>query len=152
MSGRRQAKLAKQLIVLPIGLATFDDSVLTLDVAEFAQSTAKHSQKLRIRPGRTWTEPADYWHRPLLRARSERHAVAAPLRSVMNSRGLISAPSSGDSIVSAQTSTLIGAGNRHQNHCRSAQPMSLMSIPDKALVVVKIGPQITSWVLSSVSP
>jgi hypothetical protein len=34
--------------------------------------------------------------------------------------------SSGNSIVSAQTSTLIGAEIGIQNHCRSAQPMSLM--------------------------
>jgi hypothetical protein len=42
------------------------------------------------------------------------NAVACPL------------PSSGDGIVTPPTSTLIGAETEHQNHCRSAQPMSLM--------------------------
>src|SRR5207302_11211463 len=37
-------------------------------------------------------------------------------------------PSSADSIVSDQTSTLIGAENRDQNRCRSAQPMSQMGL------------------------
>ena len=37
------------------------------------------------------------------------HVAAAPPISVMNSRRCMSTPSSGDSIVSAQTSTLIGA-------------------------------------------
>jgi hypothetical protein len=40
------------------------------------------------------------------------HATAAPPRIVMNSRRLISAPSSGDGILSAQTSTLKGAETR----------------------------------------
>jgi hypothetical protein len=45
--------------------------------------------------------------------------MCQPLRESLHIR-----PSSGASIVSAQTSALIGAETGHQDHCRSAQPMS----------------------------
>jgi len=51
------------------------------------------------------------------------HAAAVPPRSVMNSRRCMSAPSSGDSIVPAQTSTLIGAETGIESARHWAQPM-----------------------------
>src|SRR5258708_39884392 len=59
------------------------------------------------------------------------HATAAPPRRLMNSRRRISTPKLRASIVSAQTSTLIGLEPAY----RSAHPMSLMGLVSRVTPV-----------------
>src|SRR5450759_4525185 len=54
------------------------------------------------------------------------HAAAAPPISVMNSRRLMSDPQAQETALYRLKRVLRRGLNRHQNHCRSALPMSLL--------------------------
>ena len=107
--------------------AILDRDGATLDPAEFAQPLHKSGGPLA--PGRRRAraqEPDGRQLRRLLRARRERPRAAAPPRRVMNSRRRISAPKLRGQHCIGSNEYFDRAETGHQNHCRSAQPMSEM--------------------------
>jgi hypothetical protein len=75
----------------------------------------------------TSTRLSDNRHRPRCCASATSgHPTAAPPRSVMKSRRRISAPKLTGQHCVGSNEYFDSGRNRHQNHCRSAQPMSEM--------------------------
>ena len=86
-----------------------DRHVLALDVAGFVEAFAERGHITRGGIGRPVSDKPDHRHRRLLRTRRKR-----PRRRTAYERDELAplacpTPSSGDSILAAQTSTLIGA-------------------------------------------
>ena len=111
LSANQVGRQRRQPIHLTLRPAVFDRHVLALDIAGVFEALAECAQTVRVRVvSRCGVEESDQRHRRLLRPRHERpcHRRAAEKANELTSPHYPH-PSSGDSIVSARTSTLIGA-------------------------------------------
>src|SRR5207342_874186 len=99
----------RQTIVVTLGPAVFNKHIVTFDITSFIQAAVERGNHRCISFGRSAIDEPNHWHRRLLRPRRERPNGG----SASNERDELTSPhirsQDQGTIVSAQTTTLIGA-------------------------------------------
>ena len=117
----------RQTIVLAFCPSVFDRNVLALNITDFLQAQAKRTQKsARMASGDALLRNPITGIAGCCARAASGHAAAAPPRRLMNSRRRISAPKLRGRHCIGSNGYFDRAQTGHQNHCRGAQPMSLM--------------------------